>query len=273
MASEAQEWLSTGQAARVCFVKPDTILKWIKRGKLKARRTPGGHYRIHHRDLEILSLTPHGNRQVRGPDDGSYAQHLRCWEYMGTGASAPEDCRRCIVYRSRAAWCFQLADQAVDVGHSRRFCSDSCEECSYYQRVRGLAPGILVVTADGRLINRVKAREHPELRIRFARSPYEASAIIQDFRPDFVVIDHDLLRGAGAGFLDDLTRDQRLPGVRLILAVGRGRSSRVKAVVERDSLVGVIEKPFGTDRIASVVDAFPVETRAPDEEGDRDLNA
>ena len=38
--------ISTGKAAKMLSVTPDAVLKWIKKGKIPARRTPGGHYRI-----------------------------------------------------------------------------------------------------------------------------------------------------------------------------------------------------------------------------------
>ncbi|MFQ6099965.1 MAG: helix-turn-helix domain-containing protein [Anaerolineae bacterium] len=38
--------MTTGQAARYCHVCQATIVNWIKKGKLKAYTTPGGHYRI-----------------------------------------------------------------------------------------------------------------------------------------------------------------------------------------------------------------------------------
>ena len=38
--------LTTGQAARYCYVSNATILNWIKQGKLTAYTTPGGHFRI-----------------------------------------------------------------------------------------------------------------------------------------------------------------------------------------------------------------------------------
>ena len=44
--------LTTGQAAKLCEVVPDTILKWIRKGRLRGTRTAGGHYRINPRDLQ-----------------------------------------------------------------------------------------------------------------------------------------------------------------------------------------------------------------------------
>ena len=38
--------LTTGDVAKHCHVTHVAVLKWIKSGKLKGYRTPGGHYRI-----------------------------------------------------------------------------------------------------------------------------------------------------------------------------------------------------------------------------------
>lgn len=38
--------LSTGEIARLLHVTPVGVLRWIRAGKLKAYRVPGGHYRI-----------------------------------------------------------------------------------------------------------------------------------------------------------------------------------------------------------------------------------
>jgi excisionase family DNA binding protein len=42
MADTQCEWLTTGGVARLCAVKPDTVQKWIHRGRLFAQRTAGG---------------------------------------------------------------------------------------------------------------------------------------------------------------------------------------------------------------------------------------
>lgn len=38
--------LTTGEVARLLHLSPVTVLLWIRAGKLKAYRVPGGHYRI-----------------------------------------------------------------------------------------------------------------------------------------------------------------------------------------------------------------------------------
>lgn len=50
-------YLTTGQLAKVLEVSLVTIKKWIKQGKLKAFRTPGGHYRVTVEELERLKTT------------------------------------------------------------------------------------------------------------------------------------------------------------------------------------------------------------------------
>ncbi|MBD3166695.1 response regulator [bacterium] len=45
------EWFTTGQIARHCHVTPETVANWIKKGRLKAGTTPGGHYRVFREEL------------------------------------------------------------------------------------------------------------------------------------------------------------------------------------------------------------------------------
>ncbi|OQY02545.1 MAG: hypothetical protein B6I22_13480 [Desulfobacteraceae bacterium 4572_123] len=47
---------TVGQAADYCSVSRGTLLRCVKSGKLKASRTPGGHYRISKKDLEDFAL-------------------------------------------------------------------------------------------------------------------------------------------------------------------------------------------------------------------------
>src|SRR5215469_9819296 len=53
-ASMPAHLLTTGDVARRCSVKPDTVLKWIKKGRLPATLTIGGHYRVDENDLAPL---------------------------------------------------------------------------------------------------------------------------------------------------------------------------------------------------------------------------
>ena len=54
MPTNKSQHLTTGEAAGLCSVKPDTVLKWIKKGQLRAAKTAGGHHRIEYRDLRYF---------------------------------------------------------------------------------------------------------------------------------------------------------------------------------------------------------------------------
>jgi hypothetical protein len=82
--------------------------------------------------------------------------------------------------------------------------------------------------------------------------------MIDTFHAAFVVVDQDVIANNQPDLLDCLIADPRLPGVRIIVGVSKGRSARIKAPLE-NGVVSAIEKPFGRDRIAEVVNSFPVE--------------
>lgn len=49
-----KEVFTTYDAARICSANIASIKNWIAKGLLRAFRTPGGHYRIKRRDLELF---------------------------------------------------------------------------------------------------------------------------------------------------------------------------------------------------------------------------
>jgi len=117
--------LTTGQAAELCSVTPDAVLKWIKAGKLPASRTAGGHYRVDPVDLERLGLLP------------LYGEYRYCWEHRAKGGEVDAVCRTCLVYRARAERCYEVA--AVDGGPpgGHDCCPGACKDCEFYARVTG----------------------------------------------------------------------------------------------------------------------------------------
>ena len=265
MSADEPRLLTTGQAARICSVTPDTILKWIKKGLLSGVRTAGGHYRIEHRDLETLiaSLRPARSPSHQLPKCSP--QGLRCWEYLGRGGTIRDDCRKCVVYRVRAARCFLMAGLGSDIGHARRFCRDSCEDCVYYRRVKGLSTNVLVISSDGQFIDRLVAEKNESITLRFAQNAYEASAIIPDFQPAFAVIDVESIPAGHAELLDSLAADPRVPGLKITLVVPPGMTGRKRYRPKNDQVVSVLEKPFGSRRIAAVIDDFPVDLPIPED--------
>jgi len=50
----AGEYLSTGEAAELLGVHPDTLRRWERAGRVKAVRTPTGQRRFKRADIEAL---------------------------------------------------------------------------------------------------------------------------------------------------------------------------------------------------------------------------
>lgn len=253
MPVEETTLLTTGQAAKYCSVTPDTILKWIKKGRLHGVRTAGGHYRIQRRDLEPLILSPLSAESPAAQPAECCTETLRCWDFLSDGGEVRDDCRQCVVYRVRAARCFLMAGLEPDVGHVRRFCQGSCDECVYYRRVNGLATNVLVITSDEGLIEKLSGEADETVALRFARNSYEASAMLQDFRPAFAVIDTESISAGDTELLGCLSADPRVPGLKIILAVSPQTSGRAVCRSENELVSGVLEKPFGSGQIASAI--------------------
>jgi excisionase family DNA binding protein len=253
MYANGPDLLSTGQAARLCSVTPDTVLKWIKKGRLTARRTAGGHYRIERRALDPLMVSP----QPADCESLALAERdpegLHCWEYLSDRGTVRDQCRNCVVYRVRAARCFLMAGLDPDVGHAREFCEGTCDECVYYRWVKGLLTNVLVITPDEDLIEHLVNEASNNITLRCARSAYEASAIVQNFQAAFVVVDEEVLADSAPGLLECLAHDSRLPGVRIILGVPPGMAGNRAADPPANGVWSVLEKPFGLSQISAAI--------------------
>ena len=266
MAQGSPNLLSTGQAARLCSVTPDTVLKWIKRGRLEAVRTAGGHYRIDVSELDPFMASPSRNeaqlpaiRAAAEPVETS--RNTKCWEYLSTEGKVRDDCRQCVVYRVRATRCFLVAGLEQDVGHARKFCHGSCEECAYFRQVQGLGTNVLCISSDPELRKRLDCADDTRVAVQFAKNAYEASALIQDFRPAFVVIDVERVQSWDTDLLDSLAEDPRLPGLRIILIVSPGMSSWRRHQLEGGPVVSVLEKPLACTEILRVITGTLEESR------------
>ncbi len=255
MPSEKTNLLTTGQAAVLCSVTPDTILKWIKKGQLSGTRTAGGHYRIDRGILESLIASSRSGHRSSPPFSDHHGKSLRCWEYLSDRGTVRDACRECVMYRVEAARCFMMAGPEHDVGHGQQFCENSCEACVYYRRVTGLASNILVITRDDALVGALTDADDKTISVRFASNTYEASAIIQDFRPAFVVIDVENLPGRCNELVDSLSADSRLPGVGVIIATPSGKKKQKRLPPEGGIVVSIVEKPISGSRLAAVVNS------------------
>jgi excisionase family DNA binding protein len=241
----------------MCAVTPATVLNWIRSGRLEGIRTPGGHYRI-----KLEKLRPLMGQQ-RSPnlklDRPPTEAPLRCWEYLSDGGAVREECLTCVVYRVRASWCFQIASLGIESGHARRVCPTACDDCAYYRRVTGLPTNVLIVSSDADLKERLESHEDENIVLRFVRNAYEASAAVESFLPAFAVVDLEYTAARENGLLESLARDPRLPGMKTVVAVGRGRSKAKGALNGSPYIAGRIEKPFDLAQIQAVIESFPVE--------------
>jgi len=259
MPTTTSKLLTTGQAAELCSVTPDTILKWIKKGRLYGVRTAGGHYRISRRDLEPLVVSPKPTGGMTRVDPDCDPKRLRCWEFFGEGGTVRDDCNQCVVYRVRATRCFLMAGMDWDIGHARRFCQNSCDDCVYYRRVSDLATNVMVITGDDALIDQLAAEEDARITLRFARNAYEASAMFHDFQPAFAAVDVEHVPARHTHLIDSLAADPRVPGLGVILVVPSNMTGRKRRQLKHDLIVGVLEKPFDTDQLAALLNRVPAQ--------------
>ena len=220
------EYLTTGEVARQLGVTRDTVVKWIKGGRLAATQTPGGHHRVLKEDCEVLiqetfsvSPAPVVARSGNGGNPGS----VRCWEYFADDGTTREVCKTCLVYLARAQRCYRLAELGEEAGHRLHFCRNDCRTCAYYRACQGLATEVLVVTTDEALTHRLLMKADSEVvSMRFARSGYESSATISSFSPALIVIDSSLPEMKVGSLVDALLDDERIPGSRIVVAVREG---------------------------------------------------
>lgn len=118
--------LSTGQAARYCYVTSYTIVNWIHSGKLNAQRTAGGQYRIRLGELREFM------RETEMPTDLLDEEaNVRpyCWEFHCQLGEQLSVCDDCLVHRSGAEHCYELRGE---VSLAKCLIHD-CTNCEYYQ--------------------------------------------------------------------------------------------------------------------------------------------
>jgi len=242
--------LTTGQAARILAVTPDTVLKWIRTGRLPARRTAGGHHRIDRKELELVAA---GGLTSDAPDSPPHRRPFQyCWEFYGNG-DLPGKCQGCAVYLMRAHRCYEVAKLAPQSGHLKAYCQETCDECDYYRLVLEQRTNVLVVTDDESL-TAVMEREtdQAEFNLEVADGEYSCSFKVSDFRPDFAVVDCALGRRASRDISRHLVQDPRVPSVRVILA---GKEDEFPEECEQE-VFARMERPFGIREINEIIEGI-----------------
>jgi excisionase family DNA binding protein len=204
----ADKLLTTGQAAKLCSVTRDTVLRWVRGGQLKGTRTPGGHYRIDPRDVEdVMARTAEMRIEP-------------CWSFHAKGGDIGEDCEECLVYKARALRCFEMSHLGDESGHGKRFCRVSCAECDYYRHLKGHAARVIVLTENRAVQDELRQITSENLEFDVAETGFELARTMESFEPDLVIIDCAIGTQRAGRIANRLLDDPKARLVRVILAKG-----------------------------------------------------
>lgn len=240
--------LTTGQAAKICSVTPDTVLKWIHSGRLPATRTPGGHHRVARHDLEQV-LSADADAAIERTSEAAERPFRYCWEFNGRG-ELRDGCKDCVVYEMRAERCYEVVERAREIGHNKVFCKQTCAECDYYRAVHDQAANVLVITDNEVLADTLKRGAAQQgFNLEVADCEYTTSAVVDSFRPDVAVVDCSLGKQLTRDICDHLVEDPRVPFIRVVLAASEGE---VPAECNKE-VFARIEKPFDIRHVAEFV--------------------
>jgi excisionase family DNA binding protein len=118
--------LSSGQAARYCYVTPDTIVNWIQTRRLKAQKTAGGQYRIRVGDLRGFMRENDMRTDLLEEEQGIRPY---CWEFHCQPGEEVSACDHCPIRRSGAENCYELR-KMIPLAD---FLFEECSNCEYYK--------------------------------------------------------------------------------------------------------------------------------------------
>ncbi|MCP4571227.1 MAG: excisionase family DNA-binding protein [bacterium] len=240
---------TTTQAARLLSVSADTVLKWVKAGKIPSYQTPGGHNRIPAEAVE--ALLPGGgavslrHRMVRTYD--------HCWDFYADQDGVRAACKDCVAYKSGARRCYEMRSIPEEFGHLRLFCETSCEDCEFYQLTHGRERRrVLVVSRQETwLVQLAEEAAGGGLKLTTAASEYACGSVIEDFRPDFIVLDASFGTIRTRDICRHLNEDARIPFTRIILTSRQARWAEECA----QEVCGWIEKPFTIAQLGAFIES------------------
>lgn len=247
-----KDFLTTSEAAKLLSVSPDTVLKWVRAGKVSSYRTLGGHFRIPVSELDIPNASEKPAVGKPAPDAGP-AVHQYCWEYLAGGGEISTKCRDCITFRSRARRCYELKDLPGGFGCLNLMCDTNCSECDYYKLVHGQRPKILIVSQNKRLIkDDDDSHWSGRFDVRFVGNEYDAAVMIQEFRPDYVVVDCSFGQQKTTAICGHLFNDIRIPVVRIILS---SKTREIEDYCDRD-VFAWLQRPFTISQLSACIEGI-----------------
>ncbi len=243
-------YYTTSEAAKLLSVSPDTVLKWVRAGKIPSYRTPGGHCRISGEVVAgLLSGKGTGAQLIKSKAEAPGYSY--CWQFYSGPDGIRDECRSCVAYRSQARRCYEMREIPEEFGHLKLFCETSCDACEFYHLTRSEGRSALIVSRNRRWLSDLEAQAPASsLKIGIASGEYECAAVIERLRPDFVVLDCALGRSRTNSICKSLSRDERIPFVRIILTSPESAWAAECA----EEIFGWIQKPFGLKQLQEFID-------------------
>ncbi len=230
--------ISTGRAAGICGVTPDTVLKWIKKGKISAFRTVGGHYRIRLESLKPLLESP--DKVLENLPGSSGGETGFCWEYTDFDGEESKNCRDCVIFKAKAERCLVYAGQNQYSDFADRNCKETCEECEYFRYIRKSTYNVLIITNDNKFKEKINSGISGNMNIKYSCCGYETAMTIQDFRPDYIVVDETLDKSDADEIITNLINDSRVHGAQIVIAT----EDKISEKLENSGICASISMPF-----------------------------
>ena len=247
----AKSFYTTTEASRLLAVSADTVLKWVRAGKIESYRTPGGHARIPRQAID--SLLPNVGSDSRSDSNHEHTEviYKYCWDFYSDSGDIQDQCRNCVAFKSRAVRCYEMRGIPEEFGHMKLRCEDDCTDCEYFQLMQGRATSALVVSRNRSLINSLKSEvDSADIKLKFASSEYECAATIDKFRPDYIIVDCSFGISRTREICHHLSNDDRIPFTRIILT---SKTASVKDCCDGE-IFGWITKPFSAAQLQQLVD-------------------
>ncbi len=245
-----KSYYTTSETAKLLSVSSDTVLKWVKAGKILSYRTPGGHSRIPAEAIQALlpdrtKVCKPVPREIIAPD------HRYCWEFNSSPEGINPECLECVAYRSRALRCYEIKDIPGKFGPLKKFCSSECSDCDYYKTAHDFNKSVLLISrSTDWMDNLIKQSSQFSIVFKTAGSEYECASRIGGMRPDYVVIDCEFGTTRTRQMCRHIIDDPRLPLTKIILA---SKIARIRDYCE-DEIWGWISKPFSFDQLNKMID-------------------
>lgn len=249
--SKDRGFLTTSEVAKLLSVSPDTVLKWVKAGKIKSRRTLGGHFRI---PIDALNIPSRESDLDNGNSARLDNDFMYCWEYLAKGGGIKAECRDCITFRSRSRRCYELRDLPEGFGCLAMQCAAECVDCDYFKLVQGSIINVLILSRSIHFMRDAGSLDHENgLQVQFVRDEYEMASAIQAFRPDYVLIDCAIGRKRTMSLCTNLFNDARIPVTRIILA---SKNKNLSEYCDKE-VFGWIRKPFSIEQLKNCIKSVP----------------